>query len=86
MHQQPDPEQLPVGLPNICPVRRLKLYLVKLETDTNIVRKGLAVQLMNTILITPPAQGGPEGSVRLLLTKNPACSFQLPLPSTPYII
>ena len=26
-------------------------------------------------LLTPPAQGAAEGSIRLLLTKNPACSF-----------
>ena len=29
--------------------------------------------------ITDPAQGGEEGSVRLLLTKNPACSFRMPI-------
>ena len=28
--------------------------------------------------ITPPVQSGAESSVRLLLTKNPACSFSCP--------
>ena len=28
--------------------------------------------------ITPPAQGGAVGSVRLLLSKHPACSFSCP--------
>ena len=28
--------------------------------------------------ITPSAQGGAEGSVRLLLTKNPVCSLSCP--------
>ena len=35
--------------------------------------------------ITPPAQGGAEGSVRLLLTENPACSFSGPL-GTRYLV
>ena len=30
--------------------------------------------------VTPPAQGEAEGSVRLLLTKNPVCYFSCPLP------
>ena len=29
--------------------------------------------------ITPPAQGRAQGSARLLLTKNPACSFSCPV-------
>ena len=36
--------------------------------------------------ITPPAQSGVEGSVILLLTKNPACSFSRPLPGTRYLV
>ena len=32
------------------------------------------------------AQGGAEGSVRVLLTKNPACSFTCPLPGTRYLV
>ena len=32
--------------------------------------------------IKPPAQGGVEGSLELLLTKNPARSFSCPLPGT----
>ena len=32
--------------------------------------------------ITCSAQGGAEVSVRLLMTKNPACSFSCPLPCT----
>ena len=30
------------------------------------------------IVITPPARGGAEDSVRLLLTKNPVCFFFCP--------
>ena len=36
--------------------------------------------------ITPPIQGEAEGSVRLRLTINPACSFSYPLPGTRYIV
>ena len=35
--------------------------------------------------VTPPTQYVVEGSVRLLLTKNPACSFSCPLPGMQYV-
>ena len=36
--------------------------------------------------IMPFAQCGAERSVRLLLTKNPACSFSYPLSVTRYLV
>ena len=46
----------------------------------------LASKLTSLLLfsrITPPAQGGVEVSVRLLLTKTPVCCFNCPLPVSP---
>ena len=38
------------------------------------------------VLVIPPAQGGSERSIRLLLTKNPPCSFSCPLQETWYLV
>ena len=37
-------------------------------------------------LKTPPTHGAAEGIIRLLLTKNPACSFSIPLTGTRYLV
>ena len=36
--------------------------------------------------VTSPARGEAEGSVRLLLTKNPACTFSCPLPGMRHLV
>ena len=74
--KQPDPELLPIGHTNICAVwgsnpGHRSTSSQSLSSWANRAAKLRYIHSQFALM----AQGGPEGRVRLLLTKNPAVSF-----------